>query len=337
MKLRLFLGVFFFLSIVRLFFPPQALAAVCGIDPYTASSGQNVGTYCSISCGYNAILGSTDGPDGNGYAGCGAGQYCCASTSDAETCNITRQVTKRSDGSFNLGFSVNTSQLNPGTQYVLYLDTGLSDTLAFPFNPAQNGFNGATNLDAGHAGQTFAMGVRRESCKELAGGSCAICTSSVTFSRDAEVVDVPDPNEISDEDRDAILPDQAEAAKIDKFNFCKQVPEAQRQDCERCVGSNDPSESEKLYTAVGCINTNGKGLAENLIQLMLGLGGGVALLSFLAAAFYLTTSQGDSGKVKEAKELITASVSGMFFIVFSIFVLQFIGVSILRIPGLGGS
>jgi len=94
-------------------------------------------------------------------------------------------------------------------------------------------------------------------------------------------------------------------------------------------------EGEKIFTAVGCLSVTGEELAGDVIRFLLGVAGGISLLSMLGAAFILSTSRGESAKVKEAKELITASVTGLLFLIFSIIILQFIGVTILKIPGLG--
>jgi hypothetical protein len=94
-------------------------------------------------------------------------------------------------------------------------------------------------------------------------------------------------------------------------------------------------EGQKIYTAVGCMSVSGEELAGDLIRFLLGVAGGVSLLSMLGAAFILSTSRGESAKVKSAKELITASVTGLLFLIFSVIILQFIGVTILKIPGLG--
>lgn len=124
--------------------------------------------------------------------------------------------------------------------------------------------------------------------------------------------------------------------QLASFDYCMQVPAgAEREACQTCVGNGGPNESNKIYTAVGCIRVDEQGFAADLIRLLLGIAGGVALLSILAGAFIFSTSQGESGRVKQAKELITAAVSGLFFIIFSIIILDFIGVKILQIPGLG--
>ena len=131
-------------------------------------------------------------------------------------------------------------------------------------------------------------------------------------------------------------------AKMDAFEFCKQAPAGpQREACEACVGqvepgpNGEPGKLTKVYTAVGCVRVSGAGLTEDIVGLLLGISGGVALLMILGGAFLLSTSQGESGKVKTAKEMITASVMGLVFIIFSVIILDFVGVKLLRIPGLG--
>lgn len=128
--------------------------------------------------------------------------------------------------------------------------------------------------------------------------------------------------------------DPPSANPLPDFDYCLQVPLEQQEACKKCVGE-DPSESGNLYTAVGCVRVDEQGLAADLIRLLLGVAGGVALLSILAGAFMFTTSQGESNRVKQAKERITAAVSGLLFIIFVVIILDFIGVRILQIPGLG--
>jgi hypothetical protein len=84
------------------------------------------------------------------------------------------------------------------------------------------------------------------------------------------------------------------------------------------------------------VKTSKEGIVQNIIQIGLGLAGGFVLLSILYGAFLLTTSSGDAKRVQEGQEMITSAVMGLVFVIFSIMILQFIGVSILRIPGFGG-
>lgn len=124
---------------------------------------------------------------------------------------------------------------------------------------------------------------------------------------------------------------------LSAFNYCQQVPESsgQRQACIGCVSQGEPG--DYAYTAVGCVPTEERGLVFSLVRLMFGVAGGLALLTILAGAFLYTISSGDSAKTKQARELITAAVQGLLFMIFSIFILQFIGGQILNIPGLANT
>lgn len=134
------------------------------------------------------------------------------------------------------------------------------------------------------------------------------------------------------------------------FDYCAQVPGKDVSDipdsqnqylaCTKCMGSliddgTYENEGKKIYTAVGCVRVDGPGLAADLIKILLGVAGMASFLSIIAGAFIFTTSRGESGKIKQAKELITAAISGLLFIIFSIIILEYIGVTILHIPGLG--
>lgn len=121
------------------------------------------------------------------------------------------------------------------------------------------------------------------------------------------------------------------------FSYCEQVPSGpQRAACLQCVGGaiDDKGNQTKVFTALGCISVSGKELASDLVTILLGIAGGIALLAILVASFLLAISQGETQKVKSAKELITAAVSGLLFLIFSIVILEFLAVDIFKIPGL---
>lgn len=92
-----------------------------------------------------------------------------------------------------------------------------------------------------------------------------------------------------------------------------------------------------IPTAFGCIpiasvNT----LVVFLIKWGLRFAGGVAMLLIIIAAILLITSSGDLKKIQSAKELITATITGILMLIFSIFILRFIGANILQIVFFGG-
>lgn len=125
------------------------------------------------------------------------------------------------------------------------------------------------------------------------------------------------------------------------FSLCKQIPiefTEQRTACEACTGGTGEFEgNEGVWTAVGCIQRDPESIIQRLITVGLGMSGGVALLTFLAAGFIFSTSQGDPKAYGKAKEMMTASIVGIIFVIFSVTILQFIGYEILKIPGFGGS
>lgn len=132
-------------------------------------------------------------------------------------------------------------------------------------------------------------------------------------------------------------------AQSTPFQFCSQAGEGSEsyEKCCQCLtGSSSCSANAggiepRIWTSVGCLDTDAGPLVSSLITLGLRIGGGAALLVIITGGFILTTSQGDPKKTGEAKEMITSAVVGLLFIIFSVTILQFVGVNILRIPGFG--
>jgi hypothetical protein len=100
--------------------------------------------------------------------------------------------------------------------------------------------------------------------------------------------------------------------------------------CNTCMNNDG------IWTSIGCIEQDPRGLVSKLITIGTGVIGGVFLLRVLAAAFMLTTSQGDVKKTSEAKQIITEAIIGVLFVIFSVTILQFIGSDVMRLPGFGG-
>lgn len=96
------------------------------------------------------------------------------------------------------------------------------------------------------------------------------------------------------------------------------------------------SAKTKIDTAIGCIPV---GSADSFIGWFLGwaigIAGGIAFLFILIAGFMIMTASGSPERVQAGRELLTAAISGLLIIIFSVFLLKLIGVEILKIPGLG--
>jgi putative Mn2+ efflux pump MntP len=67
----------------------------------------------------------------------------------------------------------------------------------------------------------------------------------------------------------------------------------------------------------------------------MGLAGIIAIGCITFAAIQFQLSQGDTEKIKKARELMTSCIMGLILIIFSVFILRVIGVDILQLPGLG--
>lgn len=116
--------------------------------------------------------------------------------------------------------------------------------------------------------------------------------------------------------------------KIEPQSICMSIANAaQAEICKSCL------KERGVYTALGCIPRSGDDLIISLARIGIGLLGGVLLIMILAAAFKLSTSRGDPKAFEEGKSMLTAGISGTLFILFSMVVLEAIGVNILRIPG----
>lgn len=97
-----------------------------------------------------------------------------------------------------------------------------------------------------------------------------------------------------------------------------------------------------IKTAIGCIGgvLSDKGPEEflgNILKWAVGVGGGVAFLLILYASFMVMSSAGDPERLKAGQELLTSAISGLILLIFSIFILKFIGLDILGLGQLGFS
>lgn len=88
-----------------------------------------------------------------------------------------------------------------------------------------------------------------------------------------------------------------------------------------------------LETAIGCVHTTPSDFIGDLLKLILGVSGGIALLLMIFGVFQMMASAGNAETLKAGQERFYSAIIGLLFIIFSILLLQIIGVSILNIPG----
>jgi hypothetical protein len=90
-----------------------------------------------------------------------------------------------------------------------------------------------------------------------------------------------------------------------------------------------------ILTAIGCVpvlgSDNGKAFGEFVLKWAIGIGGGIAFLLILYGGFMVMTSSGNPERLKAGQELLTSAISGLVLLIFSVFVLNFLGINILGI------
>lgn len=118
-------------------------------------------------------------------------------------------------------------------------------------------------------------------------------------------------------------------------------------ECKRCTtaqGKNNTNVSNptagcgtgSINTAIGCIpvsDTNS--FMAFILRWALGIGGGIAFLLIVYASFMIMTSQGAPDRLKAGQELLTSAISGLIMLIFSVFILKFIGIDILGLDQFG--
>lgn len=95
-----------------------------------------------------------------------------------------------------------------------------------------------------------------------------------------------------------------------------------------------PCPNGTCSTALGDISTSPAGFVRSIFGILLSLAGGIAVILIIVSGYKLMSSQGNPEKVQAAREQLTSAIIGLLFIIFSITILQIIGVDILHLPGL---
>jgi len=111
--------------------------------------------------------------------------------------------------------------------------------------------------------------------------------------------------------------------------ICDQIDTKYTSQCKYCV-----EDKKGIWTAIGCLPTNLEVILKDYVFVYgTGITGGIAFLYFIYGAFLILTSGGNPEKIAEGKEIIISALSGLFLIIFSVFLLRVIGYDILKLPG----
>jgi hypothetical protein len=93
--------------------------------------------------------------------------------------------------------------------------------------------------------------------------------------------------------------------------------------------------TEEVESAIGCIPVSDTNEFMGwILGWAVGVGGGIAFLLIVYASFMVMTSQGVPDRLKAGQELLTSAISGLIMLIFSVFILKFIGIDILGLNNL---
>lgn len=106
--------------------------------------------------------------------------------------------------------------------------------------------------------------------------------------------------------------------------------------CRKCIYEDDGSVRQGSYwTVAGCLSTKPELFVKSILNIVFAVSGGLAFLAFIGGSALILTSSGDPERLNNGKSIVISSVFGLLLIIFSVFLLRFVGVDILRIPGFG--
>jgi|GEM_PF-1144123 len=117
------------------------------------------------------------------------------------------------------------------------------------------------------------------------------------------------------------------------LNKLKIPPSPVCADYDETAGSNTLGSCQTINTAIGPLNIQLSEFTKTIFSLLLSVSGLIILYIVIRSGYILLFSQGNAEKVKEAQDRLTSAVVGLLFLIFSLIVLQTIGVDILHIPG----
>lgn len=88
-----------------------------------------------------------------------------------------------------------------------------------------------------------------------------------------------------------------------------------------------------VNTALGCIPASPNGFVQAVFPMFFGVTGGLSFLLMVYGFILMALSSGDPKAVAGAQETVTSAIKGLLVSVFGIFVVRFLLLDVLKIPG----
>ncbi len=84
-------------------------------------------------------------------------------------------------------------------------------------------------------------------------------------------------------------------------------------------------------TAFGILSTDPTSFTGSLINIAIGIAGGIALIIMVRGAIKILMASGDPQKIQDGRDLMVAAVAGLLFLIFSVLIIRFLGQDLLGI------
>lgn len=88
---------------------------------------------------------------------------------------------------------------------------------------------------------------------------------------------------------------------------------------------------DDVKTALGCLPTDPETFVDKALPWAIGIGAGIAFLLGIFGSTMIVLSAGNPEKMQAGKEMITSAIAGVVILVFAVFLLDFIGVKVLKL------
>ncbi|MBI3984888.1 MAG: hypothetical protein HY344_02985 [Candidatus Levybacteria bacterium] len=112
-------------------------------------------------------------------------------------------------------------------------------------------------------------------------------------------------------------------------------PQPLKTPCEKNLSGGTTGQCYGIFSGLGVrLPTDPLMLISKLLEVILGVAGGIVIILIIRAGYKLMFSQGNPEKVQEARDELTSAIVGLMFIVFSFVLLQFIANDLLQIDTL---
>lgn len=96
-------------------------------------------------------------------------------------------------------------------------------------------------------------------------------------------------------------------------------------------GGRTRVDTQGVKTALGCLPVNPQNFVDIAIPWTIGIGAGIAFLLGIFGSMMIVLSAGNPEKMQAGKEMITSAIAGTIIIIFAVFLLDFIGVKVLKL------